>query len=153
VKLVSIAAMPGAVETRGAARAVSETGLPYTVGFILNQEANLLDGTVPEQLIADIDSEAAYPPLFYVIGCTHASVAARLLSRGLPRIQGIKANGSSLSPEELLALDHAAADEPDEFARQLLALGRERDFRVYGGCCGTDTAHVESLCRLLTSSS
>ena len=56
---------------------------------------------------------------------------------------------SSLSPAELMALDHAAADEPDTFARQLLDLGRSRNFRVYGGCCGTDTAHLESLCRLM----
>jgi methionine synthase I (cobalamin-dependent) len=122
------------------------------VGFILNSEANLLDGTAPQKLISELDQQASYPPLFYVIGCTHASVATQLLSRpdpALARIQGIKANGSSLSPAELMALDHAAADEPDTFARQLLDLGRSRNFRVYGGCCGTDTAHLESLCRLM----
>lgn len=153
VDYVSIAAMPGAIEAQGAALAVAETGLPYTVGFILGPDANLLDGSRPEQLIADIDVQAAYPPLFYVIGCTHASVCATLLARGGPqlaRIQGVKANGSSLTPAELLALDHAAADGPEQFARDLLALGK---FKVYGGCCGTDTAHLESLAQLLAACS
>jgi homocysteine S-methyltransferase len=156
VDFISVAAMPGAIEAEGAAIAVARTGLPYTVGFILNADANLLDGTPPEKLIGDIDANAAYPPLFYVIGCTHASVCARLLARDSPqlrRIRGVKANGSSLSPAELLALDHAAADDASQFARDLLALGSGRGFKVYGGCCGTDTEHVESLCRLLSRSS
>ena len=153
---VSIAAMPGAIEAEGAALAVAETGLPYTVGFILGPDANLLDGTKPEQLIADIDAHARVAPLFYVIGCTHASVCASLLARGGPqlaRIQGVKANGSSLTPAELLALDHPAADDPNRFAQDLLELGKGRHFKVYGGCCGTDTAHLESLCQKLAQPS
>jgi homocysteine S-methyltransferase len=153
--LISIAAMPGAAEAHGAARAISASGRPYTVGFILNAEGDLLDGTSVRRLIDSIDNDPAVAtkPLFYVIGCTHVSVAAGLLAKEgqhLHRLQGIKANGSSLSPEELMALDHAAADEPDRFAADLLALGRPHHFRVYGGCCGTDVRHVESLCRGLS---
>lgn len=149
--LISVAAMPGMVEAYGAARAVAATGVAYTVGFILNKEGDVLDGTPVRDLIAAIDENVDPKPLFYVIGCTHVSVAQALLEReNLTRIQAIKANGSSLSPEELMALDHAAADEPDGFADELLALGKPRAFRIYGGCCGTDTRHVESLCRKLT---
>lgn len=155
VDYVSIAAMPGAIEAQGAALAVAEAGLPYTVGFILGPDANLLDGSKPEQLIADIDSQAPVPPLFYVIGCTHATVCADLLARGGPqlaRIQAVKANGSNLTAAELLALDHAAADGPDQFARDLWELGKGRQFKIYGGCCGTDTAHLQSLCQILSKS-
>lgn len=154
VDYISIAAMPGAVEAHGAALAVAQTGLPYTVGFILGPDAQLLDGAAPEALIEAIDATAPYPPLFYVLACTHASVCRRLLDRDHPtlgRIQGIKANGSSIAPDELLALDHAVADPPDRFSADLLSLGRERGFRIYGGCCGTDTAHLNSLCRQLNA--
>lgn len=146
--LISVAAMPGVVEAYGAARAVAPLGIPYTVGFILNHEGDVLDGTPVRDLIATIDNSVEPKPLFYVIGCTHVSVARSLFEReDLSRIQAIKANGSSLSPEALLALDHPAADEPDLFATELLSLGTPRRFRIYGGCCGTDTRHVASLCR------
>jgi homocysteine S-methyltransferase len=146
--LISVAAMPGMVEAYGAARAVAATGKPYTIGFILDREGNVLDGTPVRDLIATIDENVRPAPLFYVIGCTHVSVARALFQReDLPRIQAIKANGSSLGPEELLALDHPAADDPELFAAELVALGRSRAFRILGGCCGTDTRHVDSLCR------
>ena len=61
----------------------------------------------------------------------------------------VKANGSSLTPAELMALDHPVADDPDQFADELLEIGLPRNFRIYGGCCGTDTPHVESIARRL----
>ena len=147
VELISIAAMHGGVETVGAATAAARTGVPYTVGFVLNADGTMLDGTPCRSLIAEIDASVSPRPEFYVIGCTHPSVCAEVLARGgLERVQGVKANGSSKPPSELLALDHAEADPPDEFAQALLALG---DFRLYGGCCGTDTALIECLRRRL----
>lgn len=146
--LISIAAMPSMVEAYGAARAVAPLGIPYTVGFILDKSGNVLDGTPVRDLIAAIDENVSPRPLCYVIGCTHASVVKSLFeSEDLQRIRAVKANGSSLGPEELLALDHPDADQPETFATELLGLGKPRDFRIYGGCCGTDTRHVESLAR------
>ncbi len=106
-------------------------------------------GTIPQaQVLAslgpDLISIAAMP------GAVEAHGAARFVPAPCPqlsRIQGLKANGSSLTPAELLALNRAVADDPEDFAEELLLLGLSRDFRVYGGCCGTDTAHLESLAR------
>jgi homocysteine S-methyltransferase len=152
--LVSVAAMPGAVDAIGASTAVSRTGLPYTVGFIITADGTLLDGTSLADLIARLDDSLDPRPLFYVLGCTHPSVCATVLDRGgasLARVRGIKANGSSLAPAELLALDRPLADPPEAFADALLALGEPRGFRIYGGCCGTDTGHVESIARRIAA--
>lgn len=154
VELISIAAMHGGVETVGAATAAARTGIPFTVGFVLRADGTMMDGTPVWSLIAEIDGTVFPRPEFYVIGCTHPTVCAQVMALDHPeltRILGVKANGSSKPPSELLQLDHAEADPPDEFAEELLALGRPRGFRIYGGCCGTDTALIESLGQRLQS--
>lgn len=148
VELISIAAMHGGVETVGAATAAARTAIPYTVGFVLTAEGRMLDGTPVWSIIAEIDGTVTPPPELYVIGCTHPTVCAQVMGLDHPeleRIRGVKANGSSKPPDELLQLDHAEADPPEPFAEELLALGRPRGFRIYGGCCGTDTGLIESL--------
>jgi homocysteine S-methyltransferase len=153
VELISIAAMHGGVETVAAATVAARTGVPYTVGFVLTADGKMLDGTPVWTLIAEIDATVAPGPELYVIGCTHPTVCEQVLAlehAELARIRGVKANGSSKPPEELLELRRAEADPPEEFADELLALGRPRGFRLYGGCCGTDTALIDSLGKRLT---
>ena len=156
VDIISIAAMPGAVETIGCAIAVVSTGLPYSIGVVLTQAGTLLDGKPFADLIKEIDNTINPKPNFYVISCTHPMIARRALSDNRPeyrRILGIKANGSSKSPEELLTLQQAEADAPDLFADELIALGKEYHFKIYGGCCGTDQRHLAALARKLSESS
>lgn len=153
VDLISIAAMPGAIEIIGCAKAVAKTGLPYSVGVILTPEGTLLDGHPFAALIEEIDNSVIPKPNFYIISCTHPAIAAQALRDEKPqykRILGIKANGSSKPPEELLTLQKAEADEPDLFADELIALGEKHHFKIYGGCCGTDTRHLAALARKLS---
>lgn len=154
VDIISIAAMPGAIETIGCAKAVASTGLPYSVGVILTKQGTLLDGKSFAELIHEIDSTVSPKPLFYVISCTHPTTAQKALQSydsAFHRILGIKANGSSKSPTELLALNKAEADEADLFADELFELGKEHQFKIYGGCCGTDHRHLAALAKKLSS--
>jgi len=153
VDIISIAAMPGMIETIGCAKAVAETGLPYSVGVVLNKDGTLLDGNYFKDLIKRIDETISPKPNFYVISCTHPSNAQSALSDHDPRyrrILGIKANGSSKSVKELLTAGQPIADKPDVFADELVALGKQYHFKIYGGCCGTDHRHLEALARKLT---
>ncbi len=81
------------------------------------------------------------------------TVAARALDAcgdAVTRIREVKANGSVLSPAELVALDHAESDPPTEFATAMNDLRRDYDVPVVGGCCGTTDAHMRALGELLT---
>ncbi|OGT30386.1 MAG: hypothetical protein A3E87_01495 [Gammaproteobacteria bacterium RIFCSPHIGHO2_12_FULL_35_23] len=154
VDIISIAAMPGGMESIGAALAASKTNCDYTVGFVLTKAGTLLDGMSVAYLINEIDKSTAHKPLGYIIGCTHPSIAMQALSKNsleYARIIGIKANGSVKSPKELLKLDKPEADEPNKFAEELLAVGQKRGFKIYGGCCGTDDHHLKAMVELLTN--
>ena len=61
----------------------------------------------------------------------------------------VKANGSRLSPAELVELDHPDSDSPDEFAEALNRLSLEFDLQILGGCCGTDSTHLAAIARRL----
>ncbi len=143
---------PAVEEALGVARAMGTTGLPYVVSFVLERDGRVLDGTPLHAAIERIDAKALPAPLFYSISCVHPSIAAAalrdeavfsdLVSR---RLNEFKANASSLSPEELVQLDHPEGDAPDLFAAEMWALHQDFGLRVLGGCCGTDDRHIRAL--------
>lgn len=152
VDIISITAMPSLIEAMGSARATANTSVPYSVGLIMTPEGRLLDGTPIEETIERIDCSTKVIPNFYVISCTHPRIAAQALmkvNKNISRIKGIKANGCPKTPEQLLQLDHAEADDPDVFAREVVQLGRKYQLKVYGGCCGTDSRHLEAIIKEL----
>lgn len=152
VDLVSGVVFPGVEEALGVAQACSDFSFPYSIGFVLTRKGALLDGVHIKDAIERIDSEAGQKPLYYMIICTHSSIAEKALHPYqdiYKRIYGIKANGSGKSPEELAKLDKPEADEPELFAENLLKLHQEFGFKILGGCCGTDSRHIEALCKLI----
>jgi methionine synthase I (cobalamin-dependent) len=89
-----------------------------------------------------------------MIGClypTHAQSALRATRAARPdlvaRVRGLKANASTLSPEELDKLDHLAAIDCQTWARDEIAYAREFDLTILGGCCGTDQRYIEALAK------
>lgn len=152
VDIISIAAMAGMIETIGCARAIAQVGLPYSVGVVLNKNGTLLDGNRFEELILKLDALVNPAPNFYVISCTHSSIAASALSDHKPayqRILGIKANGSARPLSELIKAKQPFADDPADFAKALVTLGKTFEFKIYGGCCGTDRRHLAALAEAL----
>ena len=151
VDVISIAVMPSGTEAIGAAIAASQSSTPYTVGFAIRADGCLLDGMPAHTVIEQIEDETnSNPPIGYIIGCTHPSIAAQALKKehhSYDKIIGIKANGSCKPPKELLELKQPLADPPEQFASELLNLGEPRGFKIYGGCCGTDSTHLAALTR------
>ena len=63
------------------------------------------------------------------------------------RILSFQANTSAKDPKEFGGLSELETEPADTLAEAML--GAHRRFRtpVFGGCCGTDTSHIEALAR------
>jgi homocysteine S-methyltransferase len=146
VDLLFAPTFPAVDEAIGCVRAMTATGLPSVISYVLGRDARVLDGTPLADAVARVDAETDPPPTFHSLSCIHADVAARALDGVLPgRVLECKANGSALTPAELVALDHLDSDAPETFAADMWRLHTEHGLRVLGGCCGTDARHMRAL--------
>ncbi len=158
VDLLYAPTFPVTDELQGAARAMSEMKLPFAVAPMLHADGKMPDGTTLAAAIARLDEDAAARPWHYMLGClypTHAATALESLFRSAPalahRVVGLKANGSPLPPESLDGSTTLQTTAPDVFARDLWECAQNFGLHVLGGCCGTDTRHIEALAELATS--
>jgi S-methylmethionine-dependent homocysteine/selenocysteine methylase len=147
-------------ELRGVAEAMAATGRPYMLGPVIDAEARLLDGTPLVALIAEIDDAVRPAPLRYLIACVHPMRLgaawvhdASALAAVAPRIAGLKANASTLPPDQLDRLDHLDEGSAAEFADGMVALRHAHGFGILGGCCGTSDRHIRALAAKLAADS
>ncbi len=145
--LVSSLTLTTVNEAIGVALAAGEAGLPVSVGFTVETDGRLPDGTTLRAAVRAVDDVA--PPDWFVVNCAHPShVAAAVADAGpwLERIGGTRVNASALSHTEL-----DAAEELDEGDPATLGLGQAAlaaslpGLHVVGGCCGTDARHVAAM--------
>ena len=156
VDFLFAATFPAVEEALGACEAMGATELPYVISFVLDRDGNVLDGTLLGAAIALIDLQTDPKPLIHSISCVHPSVGAKAVEAvradapGVyERLGELKANGSPLSTDELVKLDHVESDAPDVFAAEMAALLDADGLHVLGGCCGTTDAHMQALARRL----
>ncbi len=152
--------LPALSEATGIARAMGKYGLPYVLSFVIRPNGNLLDGSPLDKAIATIDSSTVNKPLFYMVNCVHPSIFQKAMTqlrfkknKALNRVLGFKANTCALSPEELDGAVELHSEDPEVFAKELLAIYREYNLKVISGCCGTDDRHIRALAAGLTSKS
>ena len=136
-------------ELLGVAQAMAATGLPYVVAPVLDPHGRLPDGTTLDAAVARVDAGTTRPPLHYMIGCVHPTHFPA--SAPHHRVAGLKANASTLPPDQLDRLDHLDAGAPELFAEQMLALRRDYGLKMLGGCCGTDARHIGAIARRLSA--
>lgn len=144
--LVAAYTLTGPEEGIGVVRAARAAGVPVLVGFTVETDGRLPDGTALGDAVSRVD--AADPPDGYVVNCAHPTHIAPGLAAGewLERIVQVNPNASTQSHAEL-----DAAEELD--TGDLALLARSYDdlrpllpgLRVVGGCCGTDARHVAAL--------
>jgi len=147
--LIVAATLPAVSEARGIARVLDGTGLPYLLSFVVRDTGTLLDGTPLGEALDTIDQERGNPPIGYMVNCVHPQVLGACLDAAgesaSERIVGLRANTSTLRPQDL---DEAAAlitQPPDELAEHMLETRRRHGLRIVGGCCGTGTAHIDRI--------
>ncbi|MCX6150896.1 MAG: homocysteine S-methyltransferase family protein [Ignavibacteriales bacterium] len=140
--------LPAVSEAEGIAEAMSKTGLPYILSFIIRVNSNLLDGTPLIKVINKIDSSFIPDPTCYMVNCIHPTIFQTAIENNpqlIKRVWGIQANTSCKSPEELDGAGELDAEEPEIFANELYNLHSKFGIKILGGCCGTDERHIEQL--------
>jgi len=145
--LVAAYTLTGPEEGMGITRAARAVGVPVLVGFTVETDGRLPDGTMLRDAVERVDAAGA--PDGFVVNCAHPThIEPGLADDGdwLARIVQVNPNASTMTHEEL-----DAAEELDEGDLGLLATSydvlrpRLPALRVVGGCCGTDARHVAAL--------
>jgi homocysteine S-methyltransferase len=159
VDFLFVATLPALSEAIGMARAMAATNLPYILSFVLRKNGTLLDGTPLAEAMDRIDNATAQPPIGYAVNCIHPSIFKDSLSAleqheaSLPqRIVSFQANTSARDPRELDGLEELETEEPDVLADLMISAHEQFHTPFMGGCCGTDTNHIESLARTYKAS-
>jgi homocysteine S-methyltransferase len=146
VDTVAAYTLTGPEEGMGIVRAARSAGIPVLIGFTVETDGRLPDGTSLRGAIDRVDAAAA--PDGYIVNCAHPTHIAPALDDGdwLLRIVQVNPNASTSS--------HAELDEADELDVGDLGLltssydmlrPKLPNLRVVGGCCGTDVRHVAAL--------
>lgn len=146
VDLVAAYTLTGAEEGMGVVRAARSAGLPVLVGFTVETDGRLPDGTSLREAVERV--EALDAPDGFIVNCAHPTHIAPGLEAGdwLARVVQVNPNASTLTHAEL-----DAAEELDEGDLGLLTTSYDAlrpqlpGLRIVGGCCGTDARHVAAL--------
>lgn len=147
IDYIDVLTIPSLSEALGIARSAEKFGKEYTIGFILNSKGLLLDGNTVEMAIETIDTSLKVKPLGYMIYCTYPTYVQEIVlsHQNAARLIGIKANASALSLGQLDNLAQSEADDPAQFAEELLLLRQRLGLKILGGCCGTSLSHLDEL--------
>jgi homocysteine S-methyltransferase len=136
-------------EAIGIARAAATAGLPAVVGFTVETDGRLPNGSSIEDAIAAVDSATDGSVAGFMINCAHPTHFADALPEGESRrrIRALRANASRLSHAELDEAEELDSGDPADLAERYVALRSELpELEVVGGCCGTDIRHVTAIC-------
>lgn len=137
-------------EALGIVRSGMSHDLPIVISFTVETDGNLPSGESLKEAIEAIDSISDHYPLYYMINCAHPS---HFIDRLDPdedwslRIKGIRANASCKSHAELDEATELDTGDKVDFGNWHETLkSKLPNLIVYGGCCGTNVSHVESIC-------
>lgn len=157
VDFLFAATLPAFTEALGIAKAMALTGVPYIISFVVYAEGTLLDGTPLKSAIEQIDKQVSTKPFGYFVNCVHPTVFDQAINNFKnsssfvrERIMGLQANTSSKRPEELDGSAELISEDPEQFARSMVSLNKKYGIKILGGCCGTNSKHIESIAEALT---
>ncbi len=158
VDVLSATTMTSVRETIGLVQAATQTALPVIVSPTVDVDGQVPDGTPLGDFIAHVDEATAGAPLFYMVNCAHPSHLTPTLHAAqaagadwLSRFRGFRANASCKSHEELDESPHLDRGDPSELANELARMTSAFDFRVVGGCCGTDVEHITAIAEAIAA--
>lgn len=139
--------IPAVSEGLGMARALTRSGIPAIISFVINRKAEVLDGTPLVEAIETIDNSLATPPLGYMVNCVYPTFlcAERQPPTLFGRLLGIQANSSSLDHSQLDGATLLHQDDLQHWGDNMLRLNSEFGVKILGGCCGTDNTYLQYL--------
>ena len=138
-------------EAIGVVRSAAAAQIPVVTAFTLETDGHLPSGQPLHEAIAEVDDATGGAALHFGINCAHPDHFADALDVdhiAIGRIELLRANASRASHAELDEAEELDDGDPTELAGQYARLlERHPHLRVLGGCCGTDTRHVEAIAR------
>ena len=150
-ELATAITMTSSAEAIGITRAAAAAGLPSVISFTVETDGRLPTGETLEEAIAAVDAATGAAPAYYMINCAHPTHFAHTLTPGtawVARIRGLRANASTCSHAQLDEATTLDDGDPIELGQQYRELrARFPQITVLGGCCGTDTRHIEQMAR------
>jgi S-methylmethionine-dependent homocysteine/selenocysteine methylase len=147
--MVSAMTINYVAEAVGIVRAARQVGMPVAVSFTVETDGRLPTGQSLRSAIEQTDAATASYAAYYGINCAHPEhIDHALADRGtwLDRLHGLRANASRKSHAELNESPDVDRGDPEELARDYLRLTKSLPrLNVMGGCCGTDSRHIERI--------
>jgi S-methylmethionine-dependent homocysteine/selenocysteine methylase len=139
--------IPAVSEGLGMALALSRSGIPAIISFVIDRKARVLDNTPLLEAITAIDNSFATAPLGYMVNCVYPTfIRAELQPAALfKRLIGIQANSSSLDHSQLNGSSVLHKDDLHHWGENMLRLNTEFGVKILGGCCGTDDTYLQYL--------
>jgi methionine synthase / methylenetetrahydrofolate reductase(NADPH) len=160
--MIMVATLNYINEGIGIALAAQEVGIPFVLSYTLETDGRLMTGESMKQIIETIDKATHNGPAYYMINCAHPTHILSGLKEASPqenskswisRIGGVRGNASKLSHAELDNAEELDEGNPVEFGSDNLNIMQLLpEANVFGGCCGTDIRHVESILSSCASS-
>lgn len=144
--LVSALTLTTPAEGIGVVLAAREAGLPVSVGFTVETDGRLPDGTTLADAVRAVDDADA--PDHFVVNCAHPTHVLPALDEGewVRRVLGTRVNASTMSHAELDEAEELDDGDPHRLAADQMHVSRQLpSMRVLGGCCGTDVRHVAAM--------
>jgi S-methylmethionine-dependent homocysteine/selenocysteine methylase len=139
-----------AAEAIGIVRAAAAAGIPVTISFTVATDGRLPSGQPLGEAIEAVDAETGAAARYFMVNCAHPTHFAAAVEAGGPwleRLGGVRCNASRRSHAELDEADQLDRGDPEELGRLYEELKPcLRSVRVIGGCCGTGTRHIASIC-------
>ena len=135
-------------EAIGIVQATAAHGIPVVVGFTVETDGRLPDGTTIADAVAAVDTATDAAADFFILNCAYPTHIAAGLdgTPQLERIGGLRVNASALSHAELDAMEELDEGDPVVLARDSAALHAALpSIQLLGGCCGTDHRHVAEI--------
>lgn len=151
VDFVSALTMSYIDEAIGIVRKAQSAGLPVVISFTVETDGRLPSGVTLKEAVESVDQATGSAPVYYMINCAHPTHFAGELVSGedwVLRIRGLRANASDKSHAELDEAEELDDGNPVELGVQYKNLIDSCDhINVFGGCCGTDHRHIDSICK------
>lgn len=150
--LVSALTMTNVAEATGIALAARDSGVACVISFTVETDGSLPSGETLADAIERVDLMTDSSPAYYMINCAHPTHFDTTLEPAAwtDRIRGIRSNASTMSHAQLDNADELDAGDPVDLAARYVELRRRfPNLTIFGGCCGTTTAHVAAAARTL----
>ncbi len=147
--MVTAITMTYVEEALGIVRAAEAAGLPVAISFTVETDGRLPSGQPLGEAIEQTDAETGAYAAYFMVNCAHPTHFDDVVAEGgawTKRIQGLRANASTMSHAELDEAEELDDGDPADLGRRYAELQAALPrVNVLGGCCGTDHRHVAAM--------